>query len=114
MNKLPEDLKTKWVAALRSGDYNQGTGNLYAHNNTYCCLGVLGVVCGVDKEKMLGKSFFGTSQTTYVQDDNYPKMLYWDGRKSFAGRLSDMNDGSLEGEGRFSFLQIADYIEKEL
>jgi hypothetical protein len=36
------EIKTRWVAALRSGDYAQGSGVLYnPDQNQYCCLGVL-------------------------------------------------------------------------
>ena len=37
MNK---SIKKKWVAALRSGEYQQGQG-LMCHEGKYCCLGVL-------------------------------------------------------------------------
>jgi hypothetical protein len=41
-NSMPLDLKNKWVTALRSGEYQQGTGKMYnEETNTYCCLGVL-------------------------------------------------------------------------
>ena len=33
-------VKTKWIAALRSGDYAQGKGSLH-RGGKYCCLGVL-------------------------------------------------------------------------
>lgn len=38
------EIKAKWVAALRSGEYLQGTGqllNTYSGASKYCCLGVL-------------------------------------------------------------------------
>lgn len=38
MKKVVAD---KWVAALRSGEYDQGIGRLRSHNDTYCRLGVL-------------------------------------------------------------------------
>lgn len=38
MNK---ELKTKWIAALRSGEYKQGTNVLRDEDNRFCCLGVL-------------------------------------------------------------------------
>lgn len=38
MNK---ELKAKWVEALRSGKYGQGTGSLHPSDNVFCCLGVL-------------------------------------------------------------------------
>lgn len=34
------EVKKKWVAALRSGDYEQGTRFLRSHDG-FCCLGVL-------------------------------------------------------------------------
>jgi len=42
-NPLSENQKTivrRWIAALRSGDYEQGRGSL-RKNNAFCCLGVL-------------------------------------------------------------------------
>lgn len=34
-------LVDKWLLALESGDYKQGTGYLRTKNNEFCCLGVL-------------------------------------------------------------------------
>jgi hypothetical protein len=34
------EIKQKWIDALRSGDYQQGTGRLRS-NDGFCCLGVL-------------------------------------------------------------------------
>src|SRR5690348_18296721 len=39
---MNQEIKKKWVKALRSGEYKQGTSLLYnSANETYCCLGVL-------------------------------------------------------------------------
>lgn len=38
---MNEDIKRRWVEALRSGVYEQGTGHLRTSDNKYCCLGVL-------------------------------------------------------------------------
>lgn len=35
------EIKAKWVAALRSGAYQQATGVLRDEKGGYCCLGVL-------------------------------------------------------------------------
>jgi hypothetical protein len=43
MYKLPEEVKTKWVAALRSGDYKQDYDTLNSGEG-FCCLGVLAEV----------------------------------------------------------------------
>lgn len=37
---MDPDIKQRWVAALRSGEYPQTTGRLRA-DDAYCCLGVL-------------------------------------------------------------------------
>lgn len=37
---MKKDVMVKWVEALRSGKYEQGTGYLNKHNEL-CCLGVL-------------------------------------------------------------------------
>lgn len=38
-------LKKKWVKALMSGEYEQGDSALFS-GGKYCCLGVLGNICG--------------------------------------------------------------------
>jgi len=38
---MNQSVKTKWVAALRSGEYKQGSRVLRSARNTFCCLGVL-------------------------------------------------------------------------
>jgi hypothetical protein len=35
------EVKQKWVAALRSGNYEQGKNYLKTFNGKFCCLGVL-------------------------------------------------------------------------
>jgi hypothetical protein len=35
------DIKQKWIEALRSGEFKQGTLALRSADNHYCCLGVL-------------------------------------------------------------------------
>lgn len=37
---MNHEIKAKWVAALRSGEYKQGRGSL-RERDAYCCLGVL-------------------------------------------------------------------------
>lgn len=37
----PTEVRKLWTAALRSGEYTQGTNSLRSKNDEYCCLGVL-------------------------------------------------------------------------
>ncbi len=40
-----KSIKNKWVKALRSGKYKQGTGQLRSENGmSFCCLGVLATI----------------------------------------------------------------------
>lgn len=38
---MNREIKQRWVEALRSGEFEQGTHRLRNRDNTYCCLGVL-------------------------------------------------------------------------
>src|SRR3954466_11512237 len=46
---MDANLKTKWVEALRSGEYNQCRGNLKSPDG-FCCLGVLAQISGLQFE----------------------------------------------------------------
>ena len=55
---MEKKIAMKWVKALRSNKFKQGTGQLMEEQYSkprYCCLGVLGVVCGHKQEKLQGK-----------------------------------------------------------
>lgn len=38
---MNQAIKEKWVAALRSGEFEQGRRNLRSSDDKFCCLGVL-------------------------------------------------------------------------
>lgn len=46
-NKLPEEFKNKWVAALQSGEYKQTTGKLGSVEEGFCCLGLACHISGL-------------------------------------------------------------------
>lgn len=123
MNK---EIKEKWVAALRSGDYKQGHGGL-SRNREYCCLGVLcdlAVKAGVCKFKAgkAGESYLNEDKDEYDGGVNYlpDSVQNWagiDDSNPIVGEdKSDANDclayrNDVEG---LNFNQIADLIEKYL
>lgn len=43
--------RKKWLAALRSGDYQQGNYVLENADHRFCCLGVACVILGVEKDR---------------------------------------------------------------
>jgi hypothetical protein len=105
---MNQQIKEKWVAALRSGDYMQGTHQLRTTDDRYCCLGVLcdinaketgqGWDIEADKAPMYGGS--AVAATEIIRD--------WAGMSS--KQHSDcvtMND--ITG---YTFNQIADHVEE--
>lgn len=109
---MEQGLKTKWVAALRSGEYQQGCGILCRRDpkgNYYCCLGVLAKVAGMD---------FNVTGSEVLGDLNYSKiheLLQDVAPQKITGKLIRMNDGhGLPSEIPATFSKIADYVEKNL
>lgn len=117
---MDAEIKKKWVAALRSGDYKQGQGGLkqivrmlhgLAEDEVqHCCLGVLQEVLGTPqwREEEQTAWFFGTQEDYhhgYLTDPVLAKVgLSDDDQRTLATK----NDTGL------SFNEIADYIETNL
>ena len=94
-----------WLEALRSGDYQQGTGQLCKRGEKFCCLGVLADQLGILVEP--GASIVGDKvpwTNTYIPDYLLPKYVQI--------QLSVINDGQMCLHAH-TFEQIADYIEQE-
>ncbi len=105
--------KGKWLIALRSGKYKQGSGRLRSRDDTYCCLGVL---CDVAIES-------GWTPHKGERDPSYTMLganaylpLKFGLHVGISGEREDditrMNDGA--GEPVMSFNDIADWIEENL
>ncbi len=85
--KFTQEIKDKWVAALRSGEYRQGTFQLKSQKGYYCCLGVLNHVINYGQPEHHG-------QLNGLLD------------RSTQNRLIFLNDQTVK-----SFDEIASYIE---
>lgn len=113
---MKKSIASKWVKALKSGEYAQGKGKLVKQGKKYdrfCCLGVLTdlymqevgdlEVDGEDSEEL----YYG-----FCYDEAlHPSVQKWAGMKSFSGdygcaySLAQRND---EGD---KFEELADIIE---
>ena len=100
---MKRELKTKWIEALRSGNYKQGTSHLRTIDDCYCCLGVL---ADVNKETWTVRKHNNVYEIQemfgYSLPKNYEKMLSSEDQ----GSLMQMND--TDG---YRFDEIADWIE---
>lgn len=104
-----------WVAALRSGKYQQGRDYL-CKDNRYCCLGVACEVLGI------GKIIDGMGVATYLGDEPNDKDSGWLprnakealGLRTYNGTLGDgATSLTLLNDNGATFNEIADIIESE-
>lgn len=118
---MKQEIKAKWVSALRSGAYEQGTGYLKV-NESFCCLGVL---CDLHAKETSGvwktDSDAGSPRIAYkgqttalpfevlnwagLDDDSSSPVVIVDGEINVLATLNDTGS---------SFLYIANLIEKNL
>lgn len=103
--RMDPELKAKWVAALRSGQYPQGRDHLRTFEDQYCCLGVL--------TDLMFPNEWAVSDSTraYEHAGRYCWPAYLeDNPLSYRTMktLAGMNDRSK------SFSEIADWIEANL
>ena|ERR1700684_2971306 len=104
---MKDDLKTRWLAALRSGEYKQGSGCL-RYKNEYCCLGVLVELYSSDilvKNDVDGPyNWNGYSYVVGTPPFSFCSEIGMS--TEIRNRLIEMNDDNGD-----SFKTIADYIE---
>jgi hypothetical protein len=123
--KLREEVKVKWLEALRSGKYTQGTGALQSvhedGSRSFCCLGVLcevAIEMGVMLDTGTGVAVPGPiAAVTYDGASSYPPIKVEEfatvGGAALQGwevngeSLVNMNDN--RGD---SFETIANFIEE--
>lgn len=100
---MDKKLKTKWVTALRSGEYRQGGGQLLGSDGTYCCLGVLCRVAGATEDEIRLRG--------YPEDvPGYEGLI----PHEIARSLARLNDTSHAADDRVPFEVIAGLIHHEL
>lgn len=91
-----------WIAALRSGKYQQFSGYLRFEDG-YCCLGVK---CDIDGEKWHAhpSGVHETASGRFGFPDCFT-LERWGLPQAMADKVAEMNDGGK------SFAEIADWIE---
>ena len=99
---MTPEFKTQWIAALRSGYYEQGRGAL-RKGDTFCCLGVACEL--IDK--------YGWKRTGIKGNLDWQS---WHGRRVVMNKLPFIGISSADVLSRMNdtgatFAEIADYIE---
>lgn len=108
-----QQLRTEWIARLRSGKYKQVFGNLHVLDEGYCCLGV---ACEILAEEGVLTVTNSRTDDHHVRYDGHGGllppaaidafgMISQHGTAPAAASLTSLNDG------HFSFSEIADALE---
>ena len=126
---MTPELKSKWLAALRSGKYQQGHETLHPTFDRFCCLGVLCDVAGYEWRPVYDESGTEIQRYNCAAGEDYIEYV---NELNDLGLPADiqkicynMNDGTLHGEKEileriggeervYSFAEIADWLEKNL
>src|SRR5258706_10056996 len=104
---MNQEVKTKWLAALHSGEYKQTT-KVLKDDYGYCCVGVLCHLYCQEKNVMWENNKLFGIRTTLPFEVQKWSGLNRDNPIVENSSLAEINDSGL------SFNQIADIIEKEL
>lgn len=121
--KMNAEIKAKWLEALRSDRYTQGTGVLRSADDKFCCLGVLcdlaereGVVTAGRDQDLIDEFPNMDISWNYNGDDaELPTaVLTWAGLESRNPLLLSGSAIELNDEEQYTFDQIADEIEEAL
>ena len=107
VKKLDKNINRRWLRALRSGKYEQGTGCLKNSAGNFCCLGVLTDLFAKDnKIPWVGS---GAQRLKNTKTDSFLplKVVRWSGiGKSRQRKLVRLNDSGV------CFVDIAKEISK--
>lgn len=131
---MDQDIKNRWIDALRSGNYKQ-TQNFLSTSDGYCCLGVLCEIAVqdgvVDKE---GGTYISVEDYDDFSEEELPQAVQaWAGLENYAfseNPLTDIEYGGdvthrpsdrknahfseLNDDMGWNFSQIADVIDRVL
>lgn len=113
---MKKSVMTKWVKALRSGDYVQTKGFL-KDDTGYCCLGVLCEISGigkfVDMNNEIGYHYQISKHRSYLSILPSQVMRHA-GMKSDNAHIMSIKTSlaALNDSRDYTFHQIADIIEK--
>lgn len=125
MKRMNSKVKAQWLAALRSGEYEQGGGAL-RQGNSFCCLGVL---CDLAAKQGVGNWIpspdvhgFLTPGDGRASGALPPAVVQWAGLRSnvahipggvrYAIGTRESSTLVLLNDNGYTFAQIADIIEE--
>lgn len=116
---MNQQVKTKWLEALRSGFYDQDRGRLRTEAG-FCCLGVLCDLYAEEHKDVHWTTSYVEGEYTFLgREGTLPQpVVYWADLKSSTPLVSYENDtyelAELNDSLELTFDEIADVIEEQL
>ena len=107
--KMKSEIKASWLEDLRSGKYQQCTGELF-DGKGYCCLGILENV----RRRTLGKRLLRAYESPTDESILYASTAHWAGLTERDPVIADAALSAYNDEAKKSFAEIADLIEAHL
>lgn len=102
--RMPQELKTKWIEALESGEYKQGQ-HVLCNDGAYCCLGVLQHIVDGDVERSVtDESLTMPTEKWYASNGIELKELESPRWKWEDTTLSALNDDGMNFEDIANFI----------
>jgi len=139
--KMSKEFLDKWTTALRSGEYQQGSGCLH-DNDRYCCLGVACTISGIEKSIISPNNIYETGYIGDIKNEFLTTELlhsFVDNNKGklFQHIVAGFNDGDViyidpdfssistvikhddaivmnKDKNKYSFEEIADWLEENV
>lgn len=118
---MVQEIKEKWLDALRSGKYKQGTNKLRTLSDGYCCLGVL---CDIYHKETHEGSWKESDFSYEFINENKPNVTVylpeyiakWAGLSGTDPRIKSKHNHPISyiNDKGNSFIEIAELIEKNL
>lgn len=112
------EIKAKWIAALKSGEYEQGRGGLALQavcgDVRYCCLGVL---CDLAAKEGVVNAEWSGREGWYDGNTSYPpsSVALWAGLETSNARIPSLGLSLAElNDSGASFSSVARIIEEHL
>ena len=97
--KMSKEFLDKWTTALRSGEYQQGSGCLY-QSHKYCCLGVACTISGIEKSIISPNDIYETGyvsdiESEFLTDELLNSFVDNDRGQLFQDVVASFNDGNI-------------------
>ena len=113
---MDQELKQKWVDALRSGNYEQTTRQLRGSEDKFCCLGVLANIVDPDAWELRGNTWLWNGSAMVLPRITRKELgfvEYQDHRSDEYRALEQGYYSAMNDAGK-SFSDLADEIEQNL